>query len=110
MIALPTTSYSEPEVSELARDVDEQLRSLVTVTKRSLTAQYTEPLYLALDAEPYAIIAARIRNRDTPSTVVANGLRCSFEYEGDRRRARIDDIEGMSTGATFYVFDFLVVE
>lgn len=110
MSALPTISYGEPEVSELARDVDEQLRALVTMTKLTITAQYTEPMYVALDAEPYAILAARVRNRDTPSTVVASGLRCSFEYDGDQRRVRIDDIEGMSTGATFYVFDFLVVE
>jgi hypothetical protein len=67
-------------------------------------------MYLSLDNEPFAIIAARVRNRDTPETVVANGLRVSFVYDGDRRQARIDDIEGMSTGATFYVFDFLVVD
>lgn len=104
---LASTSYKDPDVAGLARDVDEQLRSLVTMLKVTAVQQYTEPMYLSLDAEPFAIIAARVRLRDTPETVVANGLRCSFTWLGNQ--ARIDDIEGMSTGASFYTFDFLVV-
>lgn len=104
---LSTTSYADADVARLARDTDEQLRALVTAYKLTTEQQYTEPMYLTLAAEPFAIIAARVRLRDTPETVVANGLRVSFTWLGDR--ARLDDIEGMSVSASFYAFDFLVV-
>jgi hypothetical protein len=107
---LSTTSYPEESVSDLAREVDEELRALVTMSRVSVTAQYAEPMYLSLDDEPFAILAARVRERDDSEAVVANGVRVSFVYDGDQRRARIDEIEGMTPGASFYVFDFLVVD
>lgn len=107
MTQLSSTAYADDDVAGLARDVDDQLRTLVAMQKVTAEQQYTEPMYLSLDAEPFAIIAARIRLRDTPETVVANGLRVSFTWLGDR--ARIDDIEGMAVSASFYTFDFLVV-
>jgi hypothetical protein len=104
---LATTSYKDRDVASLAVDTDEQLRALVNMSKVTAVQQYTEPMFVTLDAEPFAIVAARIRLRDTPETVVANGLRVSFTWLGDR--ARIDEIEGMTVGASFYTFDFLVV-
>lgn len=107
MTQLASTSFKDADVASLARDVDEQLRTLVTMQKVTATQQYTEPMYLSLAAEPFAIIAARVRLRDTPETVVANGLRVSFTWLGNQ--ARIDDIDGMTVSASFYTFDFLVV-
>lgn len=107
---LATTAYKDPDVQRLARDADEQLRALVTARKATITAQYTEPMYLSANDEPYGIICIRVRQRDNPEAVVAHTQRVSFVWDASRRAARIDDIGGMSTGATFYVFDFLVVE
>jgi hypothetical protein len=110
MSQLHKTSYVEQPVSELARDVDEQLRALTTQLKVTTTEQYREPMYLTLDNEPFGISAVRVRQRDTPETVVSHGQRVSFVWDESRSAARIDDIDGMTPGATFYVFDFLVVQ
>jgi sensor domain CHASE-containing protein len=108
MSQLSTTAFDNEEVAELARDVDDQLRALAERRKVTMTAQYQLPLYLSLDGEPFAISAVRIRQRDNPESVVAHGQRVSFVWSESRRAARIDAIEGMSSGATFYIFDFEV--
>lgn len=108
MSGLSTTSFENEEVSDLARDVDEQLRALAERRKSTMEAQYQPPLYLSLEGEPFAISAVRIRERDDQEAVVAHGQRVSFVWSESRRAARIDAIEGMSAGATFYIIDFEV--
>ena len=50
----------------------------------------------------------RIRGSSAPETVVAHGTRVSFTWLGERG-VRIDGIEGMTPGATKYLFDLEVV-
>lgn len=108
-LKLPTTSFGDRPTDALARDMNGVLlrmgppRRFVTVVQ-----QYREPMYLAIVDQPIAIYAARIREADAPEAVVAHGTRVSFTWAGSRG-ARIDGIEGMTPGATRYVFDFEVV-
>lgn len=102
------TQYKDPDVSALAKDVQDALRPIVARRVLSFESQYREPMYLALPSAPAGIYAMRIRGSSAPETVVAHGTRVSFTWLGERG-VRIDDIEGMTPGATKYLFDLEVV-
>lgn len=107
-LKLPTTSFNDRAVNALALDINGVLMRLMPTRVLSFAAQYREPMHIALESQPLGLYAMRIREESAPEDVVNHGTRVSWTWDGTRG-ARIDAIEGMTPGATRYLFDLEVV-
>lgn len=107
---LRTVKFKEPELSEVARDIDAYMRGtrqLIAIPQ--FDALYTEPMFITCDEEPLGIQCIRVRPvNDLEGGLPAGGV-CPFVYEGNFRRARVQSVPGLSTGLTTYRFDFVLV-
>ncbi len=98
--------YQDPEIGELARDVDDALQSLVELSKVRFEGVCNLPIYLSLAEQPTAIIAARVQAKDGSAHLSPGFL--AFTWESSGRRAKISSMAGVVPGVP-YVIDFLVV-
>jgi hypothetical protein len=111
-VQLRQRAYSDPHVSELARDVQQHIDMTPVTRLLEVTAQYQEPMTLSLPREPKGLLCVRARQDSSPETAVTHGAPCSYTWEQQgvtsAGRVKINDIDGLSAGTT-YRLTFLVI-
>lgn len=96
------------DIGEMARDLAQFLGQLPPLKVLEFTAQYAEPMYVAFDHNPQAVVLMRLRYASSPETPVLSGGMVHGAWDGSR--FRVDSIDGMSPGTGLnYIFTFLMV-
>ena len=101
-----STSYADPKVAELARDIQQAFDSIGQEKIVSFTREYAEPMLVSFDHEPLGVQLLRIRKDDDPEAAVQANALVSYVYRGGG--IEITELVGPVVG-TRYRFAFKVV-
>lgn len=94
-------------MGEFARDMQQAVSALARTKVVRFEAVYTEPFTLDVPNNPEGIYCLRVRDRDDQTTPVLSG--CAVHWVWFNGVAQINSIDGLTPGATTYLFTFLVV-
>jgi len=97
-----------PELSKLARDVQEALDSTVDYELKDVVGEFTSNTTIAVPRVPRAIELINCFALAAPETPVLYGSRVNFVYRPQSGGALVTGIEGLTTGTTIYQFLFRI--
>ena len=97
--------YTDQEVGELARDVDNRLGTLVPSKLVKFTGVYDEPMTFAYPYEPEGVLLIRAREDAEPETEQSHWVAANYVYENGT--VRVQSV-GLGLGVK-YRFTWLVI-
>lgn len=101
--------WKDPEMTELARDIQGALDALPVTEFRVLEMPFTATTTLKLPKRPTCIECVRVVDPYNEETAVAHGTAVNFVF--DERRyggCKITRIDGLTAGPTVYKFTFRI--
>lgn len=97
-------------LGENFRDADDAARVQPSSYPRDVVMTYTEPMFLALPAQPtVGIVAVRIRKVGDEETPQPCSGEVHWWWDGAQSRAVITSIDGLTPSDAQYRFNFLVI-
>lgn len=105
---LRKVKWSDPEITELAGDVQRGFDAIPDTTIKDVSMRFTEVSVLGLERRPRAIEAIRVIDPAQPSVPVVHGTAVNFDWRPNEGGARITRIADMTPGATTYRFTFRI--
>jgi len=100
------TAISQADVAEFARDIDDAVRTIPTLSFVTTDAAWALPAYIACDHVPKGLLVIRVETPNAPTIGVAYFP--DPKWEADGSRLKVTRADGFTAGTRYRITWMLI--